>query len=31
MFRIDDNKKLNYYVNKYKINEIFSNNMLPYM
>lgn len=31
MFKIDDNKKLNYYVNKYKINEIFSNNMLPYM
>lgn len=31
MFRIDDNKKLNYYVNKYKINEIFSNNMLPHM
>ena len=31
MFRIDDNKKLNYYVNKYKINEIFSNNMVPYM
>lgn len=31
MVKIDDNKKLNYYVNKYKINEIFSSNMLPYM
>ena len=31
MFKINDNKKLNYYINKYKINEIFSNNMIPYM
>ena len=31
MFKINDSKKLNYYINKYKINEIFSNNMIPYM
>lgn len=31
MLKIDDNKKLNYYVDKYKINEIFSSDMLSCM
>lgn len=31
MLKINDNKKLNYYINKYKINEIFSSDIYPYM
>ena len=31
MLKINDNKKLNYYINKYNINEIFSSDIYPYM
>ena len=30
MLKINDNKKLNYYINKYKINEIFSSDISLY-
>ena len=31
MIKINDKNKLNYYINKYKIDEIFSSNMNSYM
>ena len=31
MLKINDNKKLNYYINKYNINEIFSSDIYPNM